>query len=186
MKYTGSIPDGFQSTLPIREETGVDKPALVQLVISIHSSHTGRDHGHQRNRPDLRDFNPLFPYGKRPASSNVTPFPSNFNPLFPYGKRHASSIADVILGLFQSTLPIREETAACGFRVSAQKISIHSSHTGRDSLVPDFVHTITDFNPLFPYGKRRSPWAHAPPNSSFQSTLPIREETCRPNISRML
>ncbi len=102
----------FQSTLPIREETGWigELPAMSAY------------------------FNPLFPYGKRrDRDLRTCEKRGHFNPLFPYGKRlcpgglglvrriisiHSSHTgrdgvritAIQILVLFQSTLPIREET----------------------------------------------------------------------------
>ena len=101
----------------------------------------------------------------------------NFNPLFPYGKRRPT---DAVL----------EEL---------QKISIHSSHTGRDTeatrqaLAEGFQSTLpireetwrgmprlppwAHFNPLFPYGKRPALKLQSKATELFQSTLPIREET---------
>ena len=58
-------------------------------------------------------------------------------------------------GLFQSTLPIREETAA----------QIEKTRSK------------ADFNPLFPYGKRHGRRRRSSRWPKFQSTLPIREET---------
>ena len=60
-------------------------------------------------------------------------------------------------GKFQSTLPIREETVPVVVADDLTDISIHSSHTGRDEddIGLDLVAV------------------------QFQSTLPIREETKR-------
>ena len=124
----------FQSTLPIREET---PPAGGPI-------------------PRSGDFNPLFPYGKRRGREKAIEPERDFNPLFPYGKRlpavncgkcgriisiHSShtgrdirqQTAENSKLLFQSTLPIREET--CIARNAASCLRY--------------------FNPLFPYGKRR-------------------------------
>ena len=82
---------------------------------------------------------------------------------------------------------------------SDQAISIHSSHTGRDVPAGCCTTVAVDFNPLFPYGKRRRvnnqmavtrhfnplfPYGkrrvctnHFNQFYRFQSTLPIREET---------
>ena len=148
-------------------------------MISIHSSHTGRDVRRRDHRRYAGDFNPLFPYGKRrrflPDTQQCTKISihsshtgrderfrrtstgrRNFNPLFPYGKR------------------LWEPTEA-SFHVT---ISIHSSHTGRDFLdrrkaflqlrfqstlpireetgwIGELPAMSAYFNPLFPYGKRR-------------------------------
>ena len=147
----------FQSTLPIREETYSPVPLSMRYSISIHSSHTGRDPDGSQTRflpfqfqstLPIREetfvirahwfrflnFNPLFPYGKRHERTQVFAGAADFNPLFPYGKRLALRVpASSTVILFQSTLPIREETSAVSALFTSQIISIHSSHTGRDS-----------------------------------------------------
>ena len=101
----------FQSTLPIREET---------------NSTTSTAWGWE-------DFNPLFPYGKRPRG------------------QHPNSLAN----LFQSTLPTRGETILSYRSILARMISIHSPHTGRDAGCSPDGHRRPDFNPLSPHGERR-------------------------------
>ena len=122
----------FQSTLPIREETFYGDAHRRRREISIHSSHTGRDGRGQHLVPAPPDFNPLFPYGKRPPSRRIILRPSDFNPLFPYGKRRRT--------MTRPNCPT--------------EISIHSSHTGRDAACGYLSAGDRDFNPLFPYGKR--------------------------------
>ena len=105
-----------------------------QVAISIHSSHTGRD-GFCRLVPsDIgRGFQSTLPIREETCCS-VRPIPSsNFNPLFPYGKRPPSVCAWEKGDGFQSTLPIREETRRSGCCRPCQGISIHSSHTRRDT-----------------------------------------------------
>ena len=144
----------FQSTLPIREETVTraegDKP--------------------------MTNFNPLFPYGKRrrwPCGACCTT--ANFNPLFPYGKRQAGEAQwrellvisihsshtgrDVRRSADQQRIVISIHSSHTGRDVRhplplSLFISIHSSHTGRDLGVQVVGGLGTDFNPLFPYGKR--------------------------------
>ena len=105
-------------------------------------------------------FNPLFPSGKRLSVSAHSQYShSNFNPLFPYGKRPTQTSLMLSLKRFQSTLPIREETRPMHRPLSTSAISIHSSHTGRDlRRSPGWI-SWSDFNPLFPYGKRQY-WYH--------------------------
>ena len=192
----------FQSTLPIREETSCSpapsaspenfnplfpygkRPNARQRAskrsISIHSSHTGRDcQKGENNSGSAAYFNPLFPYGKRRGlAGGLCREAEHFNPLFPYGKRQIG--ADGILRYFefQSTLPIREETAYARPPVPELLISIHSSHTGRDdpqaggqSGQPISIHSShTGRDDSFSAERDVGP---------FQSTLPIREETCR-------
>ena len=126
------------------------------MGISIHSSHTGRDAEVSIRIEDESDFNPLFPYGKRQGTgcAQLTvkgPFQSTL-PI-----REETGMDDVtIFGprIFQSTLPIREETAQPIARRPSGGISIHSSHTGRDASTSSGFSASSDFNPLFPYGKR--------------------------------
>ena len=97
----------------------------------------------------ITDFNPLKRY-----EVGIPTY--NFNPLFPYGKRPLTTASrPACTRTFQSTLPIREETY---------------------NTAPAFAFG-GNFNPLFPYGKRLLPVLRAPMTNVFQSTLPIREET---------
>ena len=101
--------DAFQSTLPIREET---HPIIGTAV--------------------KEDFNPLFPYGKRPGD---LPFQI---------VRRAISIHSSHTGRDPEPERPAEEP----------EISIHSSHTGRDGTRQPNDGRSGHFNPLFPYGKR--------------------------------
>ena len=115
----------------------------------------GKRQAASRDRAFGADFNPLFPYGKRPCfrrrCGHAMPFQStlpireetqpatatgerqrNFNPLFPYGKRPRTRLRLRGRAGFQSTLPIREETGRGCSLPWNRRISIHSSHTGRD------------------------------------------------------
>ena len=69
---------------------------------------------------------------------------------------------------------------------AAQKdISIHASRGGSDVELCGTITTQRDFNPRFPWGKRRraSPSSTAP--ATFQSTLPVGEATgIRPRLHR--
>ena len=117
-----SYSSSFQSTLPIREETG----QLIFLAVRV------------------VHFNPLFPYGKRRhpwcrlSSTIYISIHSSHT-----GRDAFRSSAIIWYSLFQSTLPIREET------VRQHPVKGACKH----------------FNPLFPYGKRRSR-SHSPPAPS--------------------
>ncbi len=191
----------FQSTLPIREETDNGAGAGQKPDISIHSSHTGRDPGNslfknfdglfqstlpireetaggEGHHRGTGDFNPLFPYGKRRRERKGITRRENFNPLFPYGKRQL--VAGVVLKntLFQSTLPIREETRLIAHQPDDlflfQSTLPIREETG---FAAQALVQLLNFNPLFPYGKRLSLLMISRSASGFQSTLPIREET---------
>ena len=128
-KWSGCI---FQSTLPTRGETPSCVATAWPIQISIHSPHTGRDgcthflaavqqdfnplspHGERRRygligHLTLCNFNPLSPHGERLIMRKIEKYGENFNPLSPHGERHF-----------------------CRMINRAQKISIHSPHTGRD------------------------------------------------------
>ena len=176
--YVKSSPDIFQSTLPIREETGHQQaPAAgsgrFQSTLPIRE-----ETGWIGELPAMSAyFNPLFPYGKRPR-----PVPSkrprmNFNPLFPYGKRrhhpqHGFPLRAISIHSSHTGRDITEAT-----RRAMAEISIHSSHTGRDRIGSLRSGIGTNFNPLFPYGKRPDDRGCESGTTVFQSTLPIREET---------
>ena len=171
----------FQSTLPIREETAtVTVGSFLLVLISIHSSHTGRDPDSRSRAALMGSISIHSSHTGRDASwPSFYGVPYDFNPLFPYGKRPAFRAFSCSLSLFQSTLPIREETLRPHGHTQKQDISIHSSHTGRDALVGQVglmglisihsSHTGRDFSG----GTKNNP------NPLFQSTLPIREETRR-------
>ena len=96
-------PAQFQSTRPVRGETRALGILQREPGISIHSPRTGRDTSDwliprlrelfQSTRPAKStlwsscDFNPLAPYGARPACSTSSTWTSHFNPLAPYGAR---------------------------------------------------------------------------------------------------
>ena len=146
----------FQSTLPIREETFCPSSSLpanpFQSPLPIREETTG--------------------WGRPSCAA------AYFNPLSPHEERR--SRVDYLYSVceFQSTLPARRETGETGEVADLLKISIHSPHTGRDcdDLLAGGPEELY-FNPLFPYGKRPVAVLRAGRLRSFQSTLPIREET---------
>ena len=78
---------------------------------------------------------------------------------------------------FQSTLPIREETAMCDGKGAAWTISIHSSHTGRDILHLCKIVKQKLFQSTLPIREETRQQTAENSKLLFQSTLPIREET---------
>ena len=146
----------FQSTLPVGEATeGIIYNVQVQHI-SIHASRGGSDKTSQEKNYSGEHFNPRFPWGKR---------------LFPIA-------APEIVLPFQSTLPVGEATYSAymaqrnvGISIHASRggsdpsggkidksksdISIHASRGGSDQDVADFLNGLNDFNPRFPWGKRR-------------------------------
>ena len=102
----------FQSTRPVRGETGKSRRAGRAFQISIHSPRAGRD-----------ETRPLFP-----------PPNTHFNPLAPCGARLKKNTTNARRLLFQSTRPVRGETLPPEFVEQLKKISIHSPRAGRDLI----------------------------------------------------
>ena len=168
----------FQSTLPARGATGIDRGFISGIIyFNPRSPHGERLHS-IANNSFLPYFNPRSPHGERPQPFTFfLPF-DNFNPRSPHGERHAVGHGVSVRGhfnprsphgerlcsrraiwwccLFQSTLPARGATS----RSPAGR-----THRGY-------------FNPRSPHGERRSRIATPSPFASgFQSTLPARGAT---------
>ena len=125
------------------------------------------------------NFNPLFPYGKRLPLAYAYRVSAGFQSTLPI-REETSITVPARDGLkFQSTLPIREETEPDGDEPTAGRISIHSSHTGRDLIGRKCRPVCNIFQSTLPIREEtRSKRAYFM-GSKFQSTLPIREETIR-------
>ena len=169
----------FQSTLPMRGETTGLRIWLPVQRISIHSPHAGRDTPQSTHAQKRSDFNPLSPCGERLFRSSLISTLSSISIHSP----HAG----------------RDRTA--GAAVDTAQISIHSPHAGRDDVCGACYSRICDFNPLSPCGERHAERAEAAQSASisihsphagrddtefvvfddviFQSTLPMRGETCQ-------
>ena len=101
-------------------------------MISIHASRGGSDNSLEYPPAKYFDFNPRFPWGKRPST------------FCPSGAVSA----------FQSTLPVGEATKRREKSMENEKISIHASRGGSDKPVPMRAFILVHFNPRFPWGKR--------------------------------
>ena len=213
--------DHFNPLFPYGKRRRKSEP-VPGIGISIHSSHTGRD----STVPSRRRCRSISIHSSHTGRDEQQAAPAPAAPAFqstlPIREETAIKYGNQYIAVFQSTLPIREETCYDCFmkewrkkisihsshtgrdpirsrKRSAGQISIHSSHTGRDPHNDDdrpndgiSIHSShtgrdlgvqvvgglgTDFNPLFPYGKRRGEAMTVIDLSRFQSTLPIREET---------
>ena len=125
----------FQSTLPIREETDDVCIVLVQrILISIHSSHTGRDDG----RIAHIVLDPIF-QSTLPIREETRIF------------AHSSSSALV----FQSTLPIREETRCHRDQLPHRRFQ-STLPIREETALSETQMAQANFNPLSPHGERQS------------------------------
>ena len=103
-------------------------------VISIHSSHTGRD-AYDAQRPAVLDISIHSSHTGRDPLGSVSTLAHRISIHSSHtGRDLRVRLDEVADGGFQSTLPIREETIDLIFRDAHALISIHSSHTGRDSV----------------------------------------------------
>ena len=119
----------FQSTLPMRGETGWIKHIRHSKEISIHSPHAGRDSASLLLNTGLMYFNPLSPCGER---------------------RYGDVIAK---GAF--TISIHSPHAGRDAQDSARQardysISIHSPHAGRDGILWRNMDTAGGFQSTLP------------------------------------
>ena len=148
-----------------------------QSAISIHASRGGSDRDSVEQFRTCKNFNPRFPWGKRPTLQRILVCPSRF----------------------QSTLPVGEATLHERLADELKQISIHASRGGSDFYLFNIPIPVCYFNPRFPWGKRlylfrieygdinfnpRFPWgkrqkAYLPAirRARFQSTLPVGEAT---------
>ena len=125
-----------------------------------------------------RHFNPRFPWGKRPLIlSRGDGAKTDFNPRFPWGKRPIRISTTLNESRFQSTLPVGEATPLESAEEAYFTISIHASRGGSDQGPAENAHFLHisihasrggsdavhagrkpvrfNFNPRFPWGKRR-------------------------------
>ena len=143
--------------------------AIRSHVISIHASRMGCDTALAASSSDTTDFNPRIPYGMRP----VVPLPHthhmHFNPRIPYGMRLSPENIGFRTGTFQSTHPVWDATSGPVATVGGDRISIHASRMGCDTLTFNDPTVPPYFNPRIPYGMRR-PW---PPTAATGLSISI-------------
>jgi len=146
-------------------------------AISTPSSRTGRDRTILTLRTLRKNFNPLFPHGKRPRTGREC-FPlTYFNPLFPHGKRLPAHGTVRTCCDFNPLFPHGKRLMANDLWSMTSIISTPSSRTGRDEAAGAGKAPESNFNPLFPHGKRRSVQVQRDGDFLFQPPLPAREET---------
>ena len=103
----------FQSTRPMRGATIQQWIRLLEVRVSIHAPHAGRDRGDCPQAAPMSCFNPRAPCGAR---------------LF----RHH---LPVLRHVFQSTRPMRGATQHHQVHLPSREVSIHAPHAGRDVTI---------------------------------------------------
>ena len=140
------------------EATKAGSASEFQPCISIHASRGGSDLRTAESQVlTMKHFNPRFPWGKRPLRpAGIEGRPDDFNPRFPWGKRLHPVGRYNLCSLFQSTLPVGEATRHAWLENQIPVISIHASRGGSDPPAYTLLRRWRDFNPRFPWGKRRN------------------------------
>ena len=130
----------FQSTLPVWGETVLDTMARVmEVYFNPLSPYGERPACDGANAKEIGNFNPLSPYGERPSRSTSRTATRYFNPLSPYGERPWEIRATAAGKRFQSTLPVWGETCFAPVGLHGLLISIHSPRMGRDEQLPAYL-----------------------------------------------
>ncbi len=126
----------FQSTLPARGATAVQRKRIDQQIISIHAPRTGSDLTPSFSTVKYSNFNPRSPHGERrvcfcrPCKHIV-----DFNPRSPHGERR--SVRAVWLPTpmyFNPRSPHGERQEDISKAMTAEQISIHAPRTGSDGI----------------------------------------------------
>ena len=125
----------FQSTLPVGEATR--RVCLCGKVghISIHASRGGSDLFAGWILSRRKNFNPRFPWGKRPVASAYVAKSGIFQSTLPVGEATPIRRLDTQpTEEFQSTLPVGEATRGLANAMGRMDISIHASRGGSDTV----------------------------------------------------
>ena len=127
----------------------------VEIEVSIHAPHAGRDSDRNLSLSPYPCFNPRAPCGARHAAVRFAVSVMRFNPRAPCGARrrtHAEFGGDLA---FQSTRPMRGATVPPGYGPTDVLVSIHAPHAGRDLLMGCKTRQWGCFNPRAPCGARQ-------------------------------
>ncbi len=101
----------------------------------------------------------------------------NFNSRSPCRERPLVAGKEMLLLLFQSTLPLRGATAAAILKIHRLPISIHAPHAGSDHTGGSAASFCRYFNPRPQCGERQSTLCADIKSVVFQPTLPMRGAT---------
>ncbi len=132
-----------------------EQPFVILLFISIHAPLAGCDLNSFTGSAVKIDFNPRTPCGVRHSATGAVTFKIDFNPRPPCGVRRPIASTMQIIGVFQSTHPLR----------------------GATSMFCSFCQAFLYFNPRTPCGVRLCAGNAPHLWRRFQSTHPLRGAT---------
>ena len=161
----------------MRGATYMSREPIIQMLVSIHAPHAGRDH--QRTAMNRQVSVSIHaPHAGRDPSACVIvvslivfqstrpmrgatacrrshcPLLRSFNPRAPCGARQINMISSARTMVFQSTRPMRGATTTDDFICSLIVVSIHAPHAGRDDVRAARRASGRGFNPRAPCGAR--------------------------------
>ena len=146
--------------------------------ISTHSARGGGDDQGSAGSSNQEYFNPLRPWGRRPAAILERTRRIYFNPLRPWGRRRMTAKRREAAAYFNPLRPWGRRRSAKSVALKIPRISTHSARGGGDDRhnggrVPD-----GNFNPLRPWGRRPGGSPGRRRRRIFQPTPPVGAETC--------
>ncbi len=128
----------------------------MDVTISIHAPHTGRDEGPyvwSRAGVAFQSTRPIR--GATPLAISARPYTPYFNPRAPYGARQPPEGRHDGQRYFNPRAPYGARPPYTGEGLQVGTISIHAPHTGRDAPETAGRLPLTPyFNPRAPYGAR--------------------------------
>ena len=126
-------------------------------LISIHASRGGSDNSLEYPPAKYFDFNPRFPWGKRPSTFCPSGAVSAFQSTLPVGEATTTiaAISDFAI-YFNPRFPWGKRPFLGRSVCQQWPISIHASRGGSDRALRCSCGALFDFNPRFPWGKRHT------------------------------
>ncbi len=178
----------FQSTHPLRGATIGAKRLARKNLISIHAPLAGCDYLTICQLLPVSNFNPRTPCGVRPLGGDAGGILGVFQSTHPL--RGATVFTPTVaptVWKFQSTHPLRGATQQNVRLTADTQISIHAPLAGCDWACWHLNEYSRNFNPRTPCGVRRHERRMQYVRFKFQSTHPLRGATAKlPKYSRQI
>ena len=150
---------------------------LLDLIISIHAPHAGRDQHRQQSGQAIHHFNPRAPRGARLQLTSSSYCFSTFQSTRPTrGATRQKIIKRAVTDISIHAPHAGRDRSGTRSR-EGQDISIHAPHAGRDYPGGPVASPAANFNPRAPRGARLYLFNGIPSELVFQSTRPTRGAT---------